>query len=96
MADSQFKPSGPVRSGTIYISWRLGKALNLLASSMEKTREELTDAILEGWLKHNHPNVIEWVDQRDAAEKDFQKTLALEAAKEKTEKFQATTTDQLV
>lgn len=92
MSDTDFRPSGPVRPGAIYVSWRLGKALNLLASSMEKTREELTEAILEGWLKHNHPEVIAWVDQRDAAEKDFQKQLA---AREKTEKFQATEQDQL-
>lgn len=96
MSDTEFRPSGPVRSGSVYLSWALGKSLGLVAHSMGKSREELAEAVLSGWLKHNHPYVMEWVEQREADEKAFIKKLTpSEAAREKMEKCRATTEDAL-
>lgn len=95
--DIDFRPTTPVRPGSIYISWSLGKSLGYVAHSMDKTREELIEAVLSGWLKHHHPNVVQWVQQREADEKAFIKNLtpSVTAKETKQEKFTPTTEDQL-
>lgn len=87
MSETTFKPSGPVRPGSIYISWALGKSLNLVAHSLGKTREELAETVLLGWLKHNHPAVMQWVEQREADEKAFIKNLTPSNARETKPEF---------
>lgn len=82
-----FRPSGPVRPNSLYVGWRLHKALGLVARKTSRSREDLAEIVLGTWLAQEHPEIEAWLTQREDEEKAFIKNLTPSvAAKEKEEK----------
>lgn len=63
--------TGPIRSESIYVSWKIRKSLGYLAQALGTTREALAESILNEWLSANHPSIGEYLDKRQAEEKEF-------------------------
>lgn len=96
MTDVDFRPSGPVRSNHIYVSWQLFKALGYVARKSDRTREKLVELVLRTFVAQEHPDILAWLKQREDEEQAFIKNLTPSVAREtKQEKFQPTTEDQL-
>lgn len=96
--DYSFAPKTPMRPNTLYTSWRLHKALGYVARKTGQSREDLAEMIIGDWLAKAHPEIVAWVQKRELDEHEFVKKLKpipFTEAREKTEKFQATTEDQL-
>lgn len=75
MSEVDFKPSGPVRPNTLYTSWRLHKALGYVARKTGRTREDLAEVVLSTWVAQEHPEIEEWIKQRESDEETFLKKL---------------------
>lgn len=84
-----FRPTGPVRPNSIYVSWRLHKAFGYIARKTGLGREDLVETVLAAWVAAEHPEIEAWITQREAEEREF--TKKLQTAKEKTEKYKPTT-----
>jgi hypothetical protein len=71
------EPTPFFRADALYVSWRSRKALNMLAKAMELP---CGDALAETWinerLEKEHPDVVEFLNQRVMAEGEFKIALA--------------------
>lgn len=74
-----FQPTGPIRSGSIYVSWQVRKALNYIAAASKDaeacTADGVADKVLSEWLAANHAPIMAWLERREAEEKEFKKGL---------------------
>lgn len=74
-SDIDFRPSGPVRPGSIYTSWRLYKTLGYIARKTGQSREDLAELVLNDWMLAQHPEIVKWMNQREDEETEFLKKL---------------------
>jgi len=75
--EPDFIPVGPVRPGSIYVSYDLHKALGYLAKSAKIRREEVAERVLMAWLETNHKPILDHIEKQRRAEEEFQKTVNL-------------------
>lgn len=71
MNDVDFRPSGPVRPNSIYVSWRLFKALGYVARCEGCTRDDVMDKVMLAWIAEKHPLVLAHIGAIEATEKAF-------------------------
>lgn len=75
MSDIDFKPSLPPRPNSIYVSWRLHKALGLVARKTGTGREDVVETVLNEFVTSKHPEITAWLNRREDEENEFLKTL---------------------
>lgn len=71
----QFSPTTPPRGNAVYVSWELSQMLKYAAKKEGGTREDLFEREMLAYLIAKHRDVVDWVDARAKAEKEFVKGL---------------------
>lgn len=68
----------PIRDESIYISYASRVGLRYVAEAMELEgrSDALADQIIIDWLRTNHPTVVDHMNDRQQAEKDFKQVLS--------------------
>lgn len=74
-----------IRDGSIYLPKPLLKMYTYLGHACGKPKEEVVQAVLEGWIKANHPSIVEFVELGAQREEEFVSRLKGDAKAPKVE-----------
>ena len=75
MSEIEHRGSGAVRDSAIYVTYQVRKCLYYVPREPGVTIDEIANDVLRDWIIVNHSKIIKHVEEQEAADTAFKKSL---------------------